>query len=325
MTQLLTVEKLKITFPKGAGLSVPVDGVSFSIDRGERVALVGESGSGKSLTSLALLRLVPEPGRIGPDSSILLDGVDIMGLEGEALRAIRGGRIGLVFQDPMTSLNPVLTVGYQVKEAVTAHRKMTGGQAKDRTVALLDEVGIPDPVARYGAYPHELSGGLRQRVMIAIALAGEPDLLVADEPTTALDVTVQAQILELLDSLRTKRNMALLLITHDLGVVAERTDRVMVMYAGQLVETAPTAVLFANPAHPYTQALLRSMPRLTGPVERLPQIPGAVPEPYAWPTGCRFHPRCDRRIDACITQVPPWRAAETDQEAKCWVVEGRAP
>ena len=325
MTQLLTVGKLKITFPKGAGLSVPVDGVSFSIDRGERVALVGESGSGKSLTSLALLRLVPEPGRIGPDSSILLDGVDIMGLEGEALRAIRGGRIGLVFQDPMTSLNPVLTVGYQVKEAVTAHRKMTGGQAKDRTVALLDEVGIPDPVARYGAYPHELSGGLRQRVMIAIALAGEPDLLVADEPTTALDVTVQAQILELLDSLRTKRNMALLLITHDLGVVAERTDRVMVMYAGQLVETAPTAVLFANPAHPYTQALLRSMPRLTGPVERLPQIPGAVPEPYAWPTGCRFHPRCDRRIDACITQVPPWRAAERDQEAKCWVVEGRAP
>ena len=325
MTALLTVEKLKITFPKGPGLSVPVDGVSFSIDRGERVALVGESGSGKSLTSLALLRLVPEPGQIAPESSILLDGVEVMGLKGEALRAIRGGRIGLVFQDPMTSLNPVLTAGYQVKEAVTAHRKMSGSQAKDRTIALLDEVGIPDPVARYRAYPHELSGGLRQRVMIAIALAGEPDLLVADEPTTALDVTVQAQILELLDSLRTKRNMALLLITHDLGVVAERTDRVMVMYAGQLVETAPTAALFANPAHPYTQALLRSMPRLTGPVGRLPQIPGAVPQPYAWPTGCRFHPRCDRRIEACTSQVPPWRAAGTDQEAKCWVVEGRAP
>ena len=324
MTTLLTVEKLKITFPKGAGLSVPVDGVSFSIDRGERVALVGESGSGKSLTSLALLRLVPEPGQIASESSILLDGVEVMGLKGEALRAIRGGRIGLVFQDPMTSLNPVLTAGYQVKEAVTAHRKMSGSQAKERTIALLDEVGIPDPVARYRAYPHELSGGLRQRVMIAIALAGEPDLLVADEPTTALDVTVQAQILELLDSLRTKRNMALLLITHDLGVVAERTDRVMVMYAGQLVETAPTAALFANPAHPYTQALLRSMPRLTGPVERLPQIPGAVPQPYAWPAGCRFHPRCDRRIDACTNQMPPWRSAGTDQEAKCWVVEGRA-
>ena len=325
MTPLLAVQKLKITFRKGAGLSVPVDGVSFAIDRGERVALVGESGSGKSLTSLALLRLVPEPGQIAPESSILLDGVDVMGLEGESLRAIRGGRIGLVFQDPLTSLNPVLTVGYQVKEAVTAHRKMSAVEAKARTIALLDEVGIPDPVARYGAYPHELSGGLRQRVMIAIALAGEPDLLVADEPTTALDVTVQAQILELLDSLRTKRNMALLLITHDLGVVAERTDRVMVMYAGQLVETAPTAALFAAPGHPYTQALLRSMPRLPGPVGRLPQIPGAVPQPYAWPTGCRFNPRCGLRIDACISQVPPWRAAGLDHEAKCWVVEGRAP
>lgn len=325
MTPLLEVQKLRITFPKGAGLSVPVDGVSFAIDRGERVALVGESGSGKSLTSLALLRLVPEPGQIASDSAILLDGIDVMGLKGESLRAIRGGRIGLVFQDPMTSLNPVLTVGYQVREAVTAHRKMSSAEAKSRTVALLDEVGIPDPVARYGAYPHELSGGLRQRVMIAIALAGEPDLLVADEPTTALDVTVQAQILELLDSLRTKRNMALLLITHDLGVVAERTDRVMVMYAGQLVETAPTAALFAAPGHPYTQALLRSMPRLTGPVGRLPQIPGAVPQPYAWPAGCRFHPRCGLRIDACTSQVPPWRAGGPHHEAKCWVVEGRAP
>ncbi len=325
MTALLRVEKLKITFPKGTGYSVPVDGVSFSIDRGERVALVGESGSGKSLTSLALLRLVPEPGRIAPESSILLDGVEIMGLKGEALRAIRGGRIGLVFQDPMTSLNPVLTVGYQVKEAVTAHDSMPASQAKDRTLALLEEVGIPDPIARYRAYPHELSGGLRQRVMIAIALGGEPDLLVADEPTTALDVTVQAQILELLDSLRTKRNMALLLITHDLGVVAERTDRVMVMYAGQLVETAPTRALFAAPGHPYTQALLRSMPRLTGPITRLPQIAGTVPEPYAWPAGCRFHPRCEHRIDACTSQAPPWRSAGAEQEAKCWVVEGRAP
>ncbi len=325
MTPLLRVEKLKITFPKGTGHSVPVDGVSFSIDRGERVALVGESGSGKSLTSLALLRLVPEPGRIAPETSIQLDGIDIMGLKGEALRALRGGRIGLVFQDPMTSLNPVLTVGYQVKEAVTAHHSMPAGQAKDRTIGLLEEVGIPDPIARYRAYPHELSGGLRQRVMIAIALGGEPDLLVADEPTTALDVTVQAQILELLDGLRTKRNMALLLITHDLGVVAERTDRVMVMYAGQLVETAPTRTLFAAPGHPYTQALLRSMPRLTGPITRLPQIMGAVPQPYAWPAGCRFHPRCEHCIDACTSQAPPWRSAGPEQEAKCWVVEGRAP
>jgi oligopeptide/dipeptide ABC transporter ATP-binding protein len=230
-----------------------------------------------------------------------------------------------VFQDPTTSLNPVLTVGYQVREAVTAHRSMPRAEARARTVALLDEVGIPDPAGRYAAYPHELSGGLRQRVMIAIALAGEPDLLVADEPTTALDVTVQAQILELLDRIRSRRQMAVLLITHDLGVVAGRTDRVMVMYAGQLVESAPTGRLFGGPAHPYTRALLRSMPRLTGPVERLASIPGSVPDPAAWPTGCRFHPRCADRITPCAGEVPPWRAVAAGQEARCWLVEGTAP
>ena len=325
MTPLLAVENLRITFPKGAGAAVPVDGVSFTIDRGERVALVGESGSGKSLTSLALLRLVPHPGTIAKDSRIRLDGDDIMGLEGEALRKIRGGRIGLIFQDPMTSLNPVLTAGYQVSEAVTAHRKLSSREAKERTLALLDEVGIPDPAGRYRAYPHELSGGLRQRVMIATALAGEPDLLVADEPTTALDVTVQAQILELLDRIRARRGMAVLLITHDLGVVAERTDRVMVMYAGQLVETAPTRRLFAEPAHPYTKALLQSMPRLTGPIGRLASIPGMVPLPHLWPSGCRFHPRCPVRIATCESEVPPWRPAGAGHEARCWLVEGRTP
>src|SRR5690606_11665090 len=234
-----------------------------------------------------------------PASSIRLDGVEVIGLSGAALRAIRGGRIGLVFQDPMTSLNPVLTIGYQVKEAVTAHRQMDRVEAHERVLALLDEVGIPDPQDRYHAYPHQLSGGLRQRVMIAIALAGEPDLLVADEPTTALDVTIQAQILELLERLRARRNMAVLLITHDLGVVAGRTDRVMVMYAGRLVEVAPTATLFAAPAHPYSRALLSSMPRLTGPIERLASIPGSVPDPRDWPSGCRFHPRCPVRIEPC--------------------------
>ena len=325
MTPLLTVENLKVSFPKAGATAYPVDGVSFSIDKGERVALVGESGSGKSLTSLALLRLVPHPGVIAPTSVIRLDGADVMALEGEALRAIRGGRIGLVFQDPMTSLNPVLTVGFQVKEAVTAHQKLDRAEARRRTVSLLEEVGIPDPEARYRSYPHELSGGLRQRVMIAIALAGEPDLLVADEPTTALDVTVQAQILELLDRLRAKRGMAVLLITHDLGVVAGRTDRVMVMYAGQLVETAPTARMFSSPAHPYTQALLQSMPRLTGPVGRLASIPGTVPQPYAWPSGCRFHPRCPSRIAPCAGEIPPWRRAGDDHEAKCWLIEGQLP
>ncbi|MEZ4457350.1 MAG: ABC transporter ATP-binding protein [Gemmatimonadales bacterium] len=324
MTPLLEVDNLRVSFPKGSGISRPVDGVSFAVDRGERVALVGESGSGKSLTSLALLRLVPEPGRIEPGSAIRIDGTDVMGLEGEALRAIRGGRIGLVFQDPMTSLNPVLTVGYQIREALTAHRSLPRNEARDRTIALIDEVGIPDPAGRYGAYPHELSGGLRQRVMIAIALAGEPDLLVADEPTTALDVTVQAQILELIDRLREKRGMAVLLITHDLGVVAGRTDRVMVMYAGQLVETAPTRSLFTAPAHPYTRGLLQSMPRLTGPIGRLASIPGSVPQPTAWPTGCRFHPRCPVKIDRCATEVPTWQPAGDGCEARCWLVDGAA-
>lgn len=325
MTTLLEVENLGITFPRKSGHSRPVDGVSFAIDRGERVALVGESGSGKSLTSLALLRLVPEPGRIDPATRIRLDAVDVMSLEGEALRAVRGGRIGLVFQDPMTSLNPVLTVGYQIREAVTAHRRLSAAEAREASLAMIEEVGIPDPAGRYGAYPHELSGGLRQRVMIAIALAGEPDLLVADEPTTALDVTVQAQILELIERLREKRGMAVLLITHDLGVVAGRTDRVMVMYAGQLVETAPTTRLFSDPAHPYTRALLQSMPRLTGPLGRLPSIPGTVPVPHAWPTGCRFHPRCAVRIAPCEQEVPPWRDTRPGQAGRCWLIEGTAP
>jgi oligopeptide/dipeptide ABC transporter ATP-binding protein len=320
MTPLLLVEDLRVTFPHGkTGVSHPVDGVSFRIDRGETLALVGESGSGKSLTSLALLKLVPPPGIIARGSVIRLDGQDVLAQEGEALRAIRGGRIGLVFQDPTTSLNPVLTVGYQVQEAVTAHRKLRAGDAKARVIALLDEVGIPDPAGRYGAYPHQLSGGLRQRVMIAIALAGEPDLLVADEPTTALDVTVQAQILELLDRLKQNRGMAILLITHDLGVVAGRADRVAVMYGGELVEQAPTADLFKSPGHPYTRALLRSIPRLTGPIGKLTPIPGQVPLPYAWPSGCRFHPRCAERFDPCASRSPGWFPAGADRRARCWL------
>ncbi|MFN0178908.1 MAG: ABC transporter ATP-binding protein [Gemmatimonadales bacterium] len=322
---LLVVENLRVEFPRAGGPIHPVDGVSFTIARGETVALVGESGSGKSLTSLALLRLVPPPGRVAQGSSIRLDGEEVLALEGEALRRIRGGRIGLVFQDPNTSLNPVLTVGYQVQEAVTAHQRLGRAEAKDRVIALLDEVGVPDARARFGAYPHELSGGLKQRIMIAIALAGEPDLLIADEPTTALDVTIQAQILELLDRLRTARGMAVLLITHDLGVVAGRADRVMVMYAGKLVETASTDALFARPSHPYTQALLRSIPRLTGPLERLAPIGGTVPLPTAWPAGCRFHPRCPIRLAACLTEPPPWRSNGPGHEAACWAVEGHAP
>jgi oligopeptide/dipeptide ABC transporter ATP-binding protein len=322
MTPLLEVDNLRITFPGPDGAPVhPVDGVSFHLDAGEVLALVGESGSGKSLTGLALLRLVPHPGIIDPASRLVVEGEDVMHLEGEALRRIRGSRIGLVFQDPMTSLNPVLTIGYQVREALTAHRKMPRAEAHDRVIALLEEVGIPDPAGRYRSYPHQLSGGLRQRVMIAIALAGEPDLLIADEPTTALDVTVQAQILELLDRLRTSRRMAVLLITHDFGVVAGRADRVAVMYAGQLVEEAPTKALFARPAHPYTRALLDSIPRLTGPIRRLAPIPGTVPLPSAWPSGCRFHPRCPARFEPCDQSPPDWRAAGEAHRARCFLLE----
>jgi oligopeptide/dipeptide ABC transporter ATP-binding protein len=322
MSTLLDVADLRVSFPSPTGPVYPVDGVSFDIARGETLARVGESGCGKSLTSLALLQLVPYPGRVEPGSSVRLDDVEVTGLRGEALRAIRGRRIGLVFQDPMTSLNPVLTAGEQVREAVTAHRRMSRREARDRSIALLDEVGVPDPAARYDTYPHQLSGGLRQRVMIAIALAGEPDLLVADEPTTALDDTVQAQILELLDRLRAGRDMAVLLITHDFGVVAGRADRVAVMYAGRIIEEAPTASLFRTPQHPYTSALLASIPRLAGPIGALAPIPGAVPLPRNWPSGCRFHPRCARRFAPCDSVEPQWHETGAGHRARCHLLAG---
>jgi oligopeptide/dipeptide ABC transporter ATP-binding protein len=231
----------------------------------------------------------------------------------------------MVFQDPMTSLNPVFTVGDQVAETIRAHRKATSREAKDRAIALLGEVGIPDPGLRYSAYPHQLSGGLRQRIMIAIALAADPELLIADEPTTALDVTVQAQILELLEKLRRDRGMSVLLITHDLGVVAGRADRVAVMYAGQIVETADTATLFRSPGHPYTRALFASIPRLDQARQRLLSIPGSVPQPGAWPPGCRFHPRCPEMLQRCPTDVPPVFDLGDGCTSRCWLVENGRP
>jgi ABC-type dipeptide/oligopeptide/nickel transport system ATPase component len=277
----------------------PVDGVSFWLNRGETLALVGESGCGKSLTSLALLQLVPAPGRIEPGSAIQLGDMDVLALRGEALRQIRGRRIGMIFQDPMTSLNPVFTVGDQIVEGIHAHFKISRTAARDRALHLLQEVGIPDPVERLKAYPHQLSGGMRQRVMIAIALAAEPEILVADEPTTALDVTVQAQILEVLDRLRASRGMAVLLITHDLGIVAGRADRVAVMYAGQIIEEAPTEQLFAQPSHPYTQGLFASVPRISG---------------------CRFRPRCPQAFDKS-EQEPPLLPVGPDHVMRCWLAE----
>jgi peptide/nickel transport system ATP-binding protein len=321
MTRVLEVTNLRVSFPGAAQKRFyPVDGVSFSLDRGEMLALVGESGCGKSLTSLALLQLIPPPGRIEPGSGIRLGDTDVLALRGEALRRIRGRRIGMIFQDPMTSLNPVFTVEAQIVEGILAHFKMPSAEARQRALQLLQEVGIPDPAERLKAYPHQLSGGMRQRVMIAIALAAEPEILVADEPTTALDVTVQAQILEVLDSLRERRGMAVLLITHDLGIVAGRADRVAVMYAGQIVEEATTPRLFANPSHPYTQGLFASVPRITGPLKRLNPIRGSVPAPAAWPTGCRFRPRCPQAFDRSETE-PPLIPIEPGHRMRCWLAE----
>ena len=321
MSRVLEVEDLRITFPGPGGTRVSaVDGVSFTLARGETLALVGESGCGKSLTSLSLLRLVPSPGRIEAGSRIRLAGSDVLALEGEALRAVRGRRIGMIFQDPMSSLNPVLRIGNQVAEGMLAHFDISKREARERAVALLREVGIPDPAARADAYPHQLSGGMRQRVMIAIALAAEPEILIADEPTTALDVTVQAQILEVLDKLRTSRGMAVLLITHDLGIVAGRADRVAVMYAGQIIEETSTGRLFANPAHPYTQGLFASVPRISGPLKRLTPIGGSVPAPSAWPSGCRFRPRCPKAFQKSELE-PPLLPVEPDHRMRCWLAE----
>jgi oligopeptide/dipeptide ABC transporter ATP-binding protein len=321
MTRVLDVRDLRVSFPAADGRRFyPVDGVSFTLDRGETLALVGESGCGKSLTSLALLRLVPPPGRVEPGSMIRLGETDVLALEGDALRRIRGKRIGMIFQDPMTSLNPVFTVGDQIMEGVRAHLPVSRAEARARAVALLDEVGFPDPAARFDAYPHQLSGGMRQRVMIAIALSAEPDILVADEPTTALDVTVQAQILEVLDALRRRRGMAVLLITHDLGIVAGRADRVAVMYAGQIVEAADTGALFARPSHPYTQGLFASVPRITGAIQRLTPIAGTVPPPTAWPSGCRFRPRCPKAFDKSELPPPPLPVGP-GHTMRCWLAE----
>ena len=318
---LLDVRDLRVAFPGADAPVHPVDGISFHIDRGETLALVGESGCGKSLTALALLQLVPRPGLV-TGGSVRLGDLELTTLHGEALRAVRGRRIGMVFQDPLTSLNPVLTVGDQVAEGLVAHGMATKSEAARRAVELLKEVGVADAGSRAGAYPHQMSGGMRQRVGIAIALAAEPEVLIADEPTTALDVTVQAQILELIDRLRQERGMAVLLITHDLGVVAGRADRVAVMYAGQVVEEARTADLFAAPAHPYTRGLLASVPRIGGALRRLSPIPGTVPSPAEWPSACRFEPRCGDRFARCAKERPTLLGAGADHHARCWLVEG---
>ncbi len=303
-TQLLEVRDLRTHFPTSRGMVRAVDGISFSVAPGEAVGLVGESGSGKTVTALSIMGLLPGAvGRILPSSSIRLRDQELVGAHPRDLRRVRGREVAMIFQDPMSSLNPVMSVGEQVREALGGTEKRTRREGVERVLALLKEVEIPDPEVRYRARPHELSGGMRQRVMIAMALAGEPRLLIADEPTTALDVTVQSQILELLHRLRREREMALLLITHDLAVVARACRRILVMYAGQLVETGGIQEVLRRPRHPYTQALLASVPRRGR--EQLDAIVGMPPDPLAWPSGCRFRPRCPHAWERCLAEAPP--------------------
>ena len=313
---LLEIRKLRTEFGPRAKPFAAVDGIDLQIAPGERLAVVGESGSGKTMTALSILGLVPDAGRIAA-GEILFEGRDLLQLPQRALRRLRGGDIAMIFQEPMTSLNPVFTVGDQIAEALTLHQGLRGRPARKRAIELLSLVRVPSPEQRVDNYPHELSGGMRQRVMIAMALSSQPKLLIADEPTTALDVTVQAQILHLMRQLQDELGMAILLITHDLGVVAQFAERVVVMYAGKVVETAPVGETFSAPLHPYTEGLLGSIPPLYDDVEELRAIDGVVPAPNAMPPGCRFHPRCAYAREACTAQVPPLLPLREDHSAAC--------
>jgi oligopeptide/dipeptide ABC transporter ATP-binding protein len=324
---LLQVENLRTWFDSDRGPIRAVDGVDFELEAGRTLGVVGESGSGKSVTALSVMGLVDEPGHIADETRILFDGRNLAELDDKAMETIRGNDISMIFQEPMTSLNPVYTVGEQIAEAVQTHRGAGAKESAARAVEMLELVGIPEAARRANDYPHQLSGGMRQRVMIAIALACDPKLLIADEPTTALDVTIQAQILELMTDLRDRLGMAMLLITHDLGVVAELCDDVVVMYAGRVVERGPVADVFASPQHPYTEALLQSIPLLgMTQAEKLRVIRGTVPSPLDWPKGCRFEPRCDYAFAKCAEEHPPLFTVDR-QESACWLCEHgrRAP
>ena len=315
---LLAVEGLRVEFPTRHGTLVAVDGVSLTIAPGEVLGVVGESGAGKSLTGAAVIGLIDPPGRIGA-GAVLLAGRRIDNLPPEALRRIRGREIGAVFQDPLTSLNPLYTVGRQLVETITTHLELSAGAARARALSLLAEVGIPAPERRFDHYPHQFSGGMRQRVVIALALAAKPRLIIADEPTTALDVSIQAQIITLLKRLCREHDTAVMLITHDMGVIAETADRVAVMYAGRIVEVGPVADVIHRPQHPYTRGLMGSIPSLVGEREELTQIDGTMPRLTAIPSGCAFHPRCPQAFDRCQRERPELMPAGSTQAA-CWLV-----
>jgi peptide/nickel transport system ATP-binding protein len=323
---LLSVENLSVEFGDAASPIRVVDGVGFSIEAGSAVAIVGESGSGKSITSLSILRLVPEPpGRIA-SGRILFDGVDLLALPRDKMPEIRGRDIAMIFQEPMSSLNPVMTIGDQIAEAIYLHEDMPAEARRKRVLEILSLVGIPQPAERIDAYPHQFSGGMRQRVMIAMAVVCNPRLLIADEPTTALDVTIQAQVLALLKDIRYRLNTAILLISHDLGIVADSCDRVVVMYAGRVVEDADVRSIFKRPAHPYTQALLQSIPRLRDDRKRLFQISGSVPLAGSVKAGCAFYARCHARIDRCAVERPPIVEIGSHHRVACWLATpGSAP
>ena len=314
---LLEVKDLKTYFYTDAGVGKAVDGVSFSLDKGKVLGIVGESGCGKSVTSLSIMRLVdPTTGRY-EGGQILFNGQDLLKLSEKEMQKIRGNRISMIFQEPMTSLNPVFTIGYQIEESLMLHKGMNAKQARERAIELLELVGIPEAGKRVDEYPHQLSGGMRQRVMIAMALAGDPELLIADEPTTALDVTIQAQILDLLRSLQKKLDMSIIIITHDLGVIAEMADEVVVMYAGDIVEKAKTKELFDDPKHPYTIGLMDSIPDVEEDLDRLRTLDGLVPSLYDMPEGCRFAPRCKFACPECEKTRIHLTELENGRQVRC--------
>lgn len=318
---LLKVEDLTIKFKSRQGVVKAVDNLSFELEKGSSLGIVGESGSGKSVTSLAIMRLL-QNANSEITGSIGFDGVDLLKLSPEEMRKIRGKSVSMIFQEPMTSLNPLHTCGKQIMEPILIHQKdISKKEAKNYAIEMLRMVGIPSPEQRFHEYPHQMSGGMRQRIMIAIALACNTKLLIADEPTTALDVTIQAQILDLMNSLKKKREMSIIMITHDLGVVKEMCEKVVVMYTGQIVEKSPTELVFSDPLHPYTKGLLNAIPKISNKVERLEAIEGTVPDAYNMPKGCSFHPRCKYATERCKLEAPPLFKQEDGREVRCFIYD----